>query len=331
MLRNNTDPATEARQEVQQAVIKAENTKTFRECVDSYYKSHQAAWKDRHRDEWLTSVNKHTTRLMPMDVASITTESVYKCLEPIWTTRTVTATRIRQRIEAVLGWATVKKLRKGDNPARWKGHLDNLFPKPEKLTKVMHMPSLDNKQAGEFMARLRQVDSLGAKMLQFQILTAVRPGEAAGTRWGEIDLANSKWVIPAERMKAGVAHEVPLTPQAVQLLEALPRVNDFVFPGRSLKKPLTTKTGMQILKELHPGITQHGFRATFRTWASELTSYPSEVIEHALSHRQGDATQRAYDRKTMFPKRTKLMNAWADYCDQIPVDADNVTAIRKSS
>jgi integrase len=270
-------------------------------------------------------MTKDAKILMPMDVSAITTETVFKCLEKIWETKTVTATRIRQRIESVLGWATVNKFRTGDNPARWKGHLENLLAKPDKIAKVVHMPAIEYQQTGEFMARLRAVDNIAARVLEFQILTAARPSQATDATWDEIDLTRKTWTIPADRMKADKEHEVPLSPQAIKLLKSLTRVNEYVFPGRSLKKPITTKPGMSMLRTLQPGITQHGFRSTFRVWASELTSYPSEVIEHALAHQQKDATQRAYDRKTMFPKRAKLMKDWAKFCDQLPIKSGSVT------
>jgi len=275
---------------------------------------------------------------MPLNVADVNTQMVIDCIQPIWKTKTETATRVRQRIESVLDWATAHEFRTGDNPARWKGHIENLLPKPRKVTKVVHRPALDYQETGAFMAKLRAVDTVAAKVLEFQILTATRPGEATGALWDEINLKAKilpseillgKWTIPADRMKADKEHEIPLSLQAVALLKALPRTNEFVFPGLTGKKSITSAAGMKLLKELHPGITQHGFRSTFRVWGSEQTSFPQEVLEHALAHRIKDKAQAAYDRKTMFPKRIRLMNGWANYCDQILADVDNVTPIRK--
>lgn len=329
MLRNNTNPAQEAHRQAQEAAIAAASTLTFRECVDSYIDSHKDGWKNaKHTAQWSSTLNTYAAKLMPLNVAEINTQMVLKCIQPIWKTKTETAARVRQRIEAVLGWATVYKYREGDNPARWKGHIDNLLPKPRKVTKIVHRPALNYQETGAFMAKLRGVESIAAKALELQILTATRPGEAVGATWDEIDLTKNIWTIPAARMKADKEHEIPLSPQVVKLLESIPRVNRFVFPGLGMKKPATTAAGMKLLKTLASGVTQHGFRSTFRVWGSEQTSYPLEVLEHALAHQLKDKAQAAYDRKTMLPKRVKLMTAWANYCDQIPADADNVTPIR---
>lgn len=329
MVRDHQDPIVEAARKAQEVAIARASTLTFKDCADRYIDAHKDGWRNaKHTAQWTSTLTTYAAKLMPLDVAVIDTRMVINCLTPIWKTKTETATRVRQRIESVLDWATARKYRSGENPARWKGHIENLLPKPRKVTKVIHRSALPYLEAGQFMAKLRAVDTLAARTLEFQILSATRPGEATGATWDEIDMKKKLWVIPAERMKADREHEIPLSPQAVKLLKSLPRVNDFVFPGHTMKKAITTNAGLKLLKELQPGYTQHGFRSTFRDWAADQTAYPREVIEHALSHQLKDKAEAAYHRKTMMPKRVKLMSAWATYCDQIKVDVDNVTSIR---
>jgi integrase len=263
-------------------------------------------------------------------VGDIGQNDVLACLEPIWKTKTETATRVRQRIEAVLGWATVRGYRQGDNPARWKGHLDHLLAAPTKLKKVQHHPALPYGKIGLFMSELRKRTSLSAKALELLILTASRAGEIFGARWDEIDLDNKVWTIPAERMKAEKAHEIPLSDRAVEIIKSIPKVAGcvFVFPGTDTEKHMTTAAGMKIMKALRPGFHQHGFRSSFRDWAADQTRYPREVIEHALAHHIKDKAEAAYARSTVFPKRVKLMQAWTDYCAVIPAKSATVTPIR---
>jgi integrase len=265
---------------------------------------------------------------MKLPDADIDTGLVLQCIEPIWTTKTETATRVRQRIEAILDWATARKYRKGENPARWRGHLDKLLPKPTKLKNVVHRAALDYQQAGTFMTKLREGDSMAAKALELQILTATRPGEVVGAMWSEFDLRGKIWTIPAERMKANKEHTIPLSPQAVELLKSIPRVTKFVFPGVKLDKCMTTAAAMNLLKRIEPGITAHGFRSTFRDWAADQTGYAREVIEHAMAHQLKDKAEAAYFRSDMIEKRARLMADWAKYCDLIPVETNNVTPIR---
>ena len=265
-----------------------------------------------------------------MPVEDIGQDDVLRCIQPIWITKTETASRVRQRIEKVLDWATVRKYRKGDNPARWKGHLDTLLPKPTKLKKVQHRPALPYSGIGQFMSELRQKDSLSAKALELLILTATRPNETFSARREEFDLDENRWVIPADRMKAAREHEIPLSDRAVEVLRSVPRVSgsEYVFPGIKLDKSMSTAAGMKVLKSLRPGIHQHGFRSTFRDWAAEQTSFERLVIEHALAHQLKDKAEAAYHRATMLPKRIKLMQAWTNYCAVIPSTADNVSPIR---
>jgi integrase len=330
MVRNNKDPIEEARQSLQDAKLAYAKRLTFGDCVDRYVDTHKAGWKNpKHAAEWPSSLNRYAGKLLPLPVADIDTNLVMQCIEPQWATKTETMTRVRQRIEAVLAWATVRNYRTGDNPAQWRNQLDKLLPAPNKLKNVQHLAALPYTDAGSFMAKLRAKDSLAAKALELQILTATRPGEVVNATWDEIDFDAKVWTIPKDRMKADKEHEIPLSPQAVKLLKKLPKVCDFVFPGPSLKKGITTAAGMKLIKELHPGITAHGFRSTFREWSGDQTAFAREVIEHALAHQLKDKAEAAYYRKSQFPKRVKLMAAWADYCDRLPVDSASVTPIRK--
>ena len=202
--------------------------------------------------------------------------------------------------------------------------------KQTKLKKVQLRPALPYAEVGQFMSELRQRDSLSAKALELLILTATRPNETFSARWNEFDLDNKHWIIPAERMKASREHEIPLSDRAVEVLKSIPRVSgcDYVFPGTKLHKPMSTAAGMKVLKSMRPGFHQHGFRSTFRDWAAEQTVFQRLVIEHALAHQLKDKAEAAYHRKTMLPKRVKLMQAWTDYCAVIPSTSDNVSQIR---
>lgn len=309
------NPIEARREALQDAKLAHARRMTFGQCAERYIEAHRTAWRnEKHAAQWTSTLNTYAAILLPLPVTEIDTALVIKCLEPVWADKTETATRVRQRIEAVLDWASARKFRSGENPARWKGHLDKLLAAPAKLKNIQHRPALPYAEIGAFMHELLAVDTLAARALEFQILTASRPGEAVGTRWEEIDLQAKVWTIPATRMKADLEHTVPLSGRALEILEALPRVSDYTFPGPSLKKPMTTAAGMKLLKDLEPGITQHGFRSSFRDWAAEQTEYPREVIEHALAHQLKDKTEAAYFRSDLLAKRAELMQAWARYC-----------------
>jgi integrase len=293
-------------------------------CATRYIDTHKAGWSsEKHAAQWSSTLNKYAAPVMTFPVADIDTSLVFFCLEPIWTSKTETATRVRQRIEAVLDWATDHKFRSGENPARWRGHLDKLLPKPTRLKKVQQRPALDYQRAGGFMSRLRAVDSLAARSLELQILTATRPGEVVCARWSEFGLMGKVWTIPAQRMKANREHTIPLSPQAVTLLRQLPRTNEFVFPGVSGKKGMSTAAAMKLIKQIEPGITAQGFRSTFRDWATDQNDYPREVIEHAMAHRLNDKAESTDFRSDLIARRVRLMRDWADFCDLIPEQFDN--------
>jgi len=248
-------------------------------------------------------------------VSDIETPHVLEALNPIWQSKPETASRIRGRIESVLDWAKANGFRKGENPARWRGHLAKILPARSKLAKVKHHPALPYDELPEFMAGLRRREALTARALEFLILTAGRSGEVRGANWNEIDLAKGIWTIPAERMKAGREHRVPLSTGAQSLLKSLSeaRTGDFVFPSAS-EGPLSETALSALLKRLGQGkITAHGFRSTFRQWCAEQTNHPREVAEAALAHTLKDKVEAAYQRGDLFDKREKMMEAWAGF------------------
>jgi integrase len=304
----------------------------FRAEAEAFIEAMRHEWKNaKHEAQWTSTL---TTYAYPyigkMAVSEIETADVMRCLEPIWTTKTETAKRLRGRIEAILDRATALKHRKGDNPARWKGHLDNLLASPSKVAKREHHAALPYGEIGAFMKELRALDDLAAKAMEFTILTAARTNEAIGAKWQEIDLQAAIWTIPGARMKSKRPHRVPLSKPAVALLKALQKVTEspLVFPGRGGEKPLSNMAMLALLqRRMKKGATVHGFRSAFRDWAAEQSNFPGEVAEMALAHVIEDQTEAAYRRGDLFEKRAKLMQAWADYCGR-DHKAATVTPIR---
>jgi integrase len=251
---------------------------------------------------------------------------------PIWESKTETASRLRGRIESVLGWASTSGYRTGENPARWKGHLDNLLATISKSSRTKHHPSLPWQRIGAFMSALRAREGVSARAVEFAILTACRSGEVRGAKWTEFDTAGKVWTIPAERMKAKREHEVPLSDAALALLESMPKVGEIVFAGTK-KQLLSDMSLTAVIRRMNgddkpvwadangEGVTVHGFRSSFRMWAAETTNYPREVAEHALAHQLPDAVERAYQRGSQFAKRAALMAEWSVYCATVQTDA----------
>jgi integrase len=313
-LLEGTDPIDATKVAAQaRAVAKAKQV-TFGTCADRYIAAHKAGWRNlKHAGQWRSTLDTYCAALLPLPVGAVDTPAVLEALQPIWATKTETATRVRQRIEAVLDYATAREYRKGDNPARWRGHLQKLLPAPTKLKDVKHHAALPYTEAAEFMAELRKVDGLAAKALTLQILTATRPNEAIAARWSEFDKDKRIWTIPKDRMKAGQDHRVPVGDALQRLLDAIPRTaSPFVFPGKP-KRPMTTAALLKTVQELRPGLTAHGFRSTFRDWAADQTAYPREVAEAALAHALKDKTEAAYRRTDLFEKRARMMDAWARF------------------
>lgn len=306
---------------------------TFKACALAYIEAHRAEWKNpKHGQQWENTLATYAYPVFgDLPVAAVDDALVLKVLMPIWNSKTETATRVRGRIESVLDWATFSKFRQGDNPARWKGHLDNTLAKPNKVAKVEHHAALPYKRIGSFILELRKREGLGAKALEFLILTAARSGEIRGATWDEIDLAEKLWVVPAGRMKAEREHRVPLSDAAVTLLKQLPRLDDtkLVFPSSKQDTPMSDMTLSAVLRRMsEKEITVHGFRSTFRDWAAESTNYPNDMAEMALAHTIGDKVEAAYRRGDMLKKRFNMMNDWAKFCNTVTNGGANIVPIR---
>jgi integrase len=308
---------------------------TFDQCAAAYIAAHRSGWKNpKHASQWENTLATYASPIIgKMPVAQVDTALVVKVLFPIWQTKTETATRLRGRIESVLDWAAVSKYRQGDNPARWRGHLENLLADPGRSKRTAHHPALPWQEIGAFMVKLRGQAGIAARAVELAILTACRSGEIRLAAWAEFDLDAALWVIPAERMKAKREHRVPLSAAALALLQTMPRMGELVFPGVKSGKPLSDMSLSAVLRRMNrDDITVHGFRSTFRDWCAEsvANAFPREVCEHALAHSLPDRVEAAYRRGDLIEKRTLLMQAWADYCDKVPVAA-NVTPIRKAA
>lgn len=314
-----SDPISERR--AAKAALRAEAAKhvTFREAAKSYIATHEAGWKNaKHRQQWENTLSTYAyPKLGALSVRDIELAHVLGILEPIWQTKTETAKRLRGRVERVLGWATSRGYRSGLNPARWRDHLDQQLAAPGKIAKPEHHAALSANEMAPFMPRLRLVKGMGARALEFAILTAARSGEVRGARWTEIDLSEKIWVVPAERMKAGREHRVPLSPAALSLLEQVPRLagQDYVFPS-SRGTPLSDMTLTAVLRRMGVEATVHGFRSTFRDWAAERTNFARDVAEMALAHAIGDKVEAAYRRGDLFAKRSRLMSEWGKFLER---------------
>jgi integrase len=330
-----TDPLNQRDANRAAARLAAAKTITFKQCAESYIKAHRVGWRNAaHASQWENTLRAYVyPRIGALSVQAVDTSLIVRVLEPIWNTKPETASRVRGRIETILNWAKVHGYRDGDNPARWKGHLDHLLPAKAKVRRVKHHAAMAYAELPEFIAALREQDGIGARALKFLILTAARTGEVIGAHWSEIDLKNKIWTVPAERMKAGKDHRVPLCPGAVAILQAIKPENTvgdtFIFPGNKPQKPQSNMVFLMLLRRMNLGhLTAHGFRATFKTWATERTNFPREVIEAALAHVAGNKIEAAYQRGDMFDKRRRLMTAWSDYCATKPSAKANVVSMR---
>ena len=324
------DPIEASRETRVAARLEHARRLTFEACATAYIEANKAGWRNaKHEAQWSSSLATHAALLMPIPVAEIDTTIVLKALEPIWASKTETATRVRGRIECVLDWAKVRGARAGENPARWRGHLDKLLPKPGKLKAVEHHPALPYDDVPAFILELRNRDGVTAQALELQILTAARPGEIVRARWSEFDLSAKVWTVPASRMKGNREHRVPLSDRAMQLLRSISSSGEFVFPGAKEKAPLTIAAPLEMLKELRPGVVPHGFRSTFRDWCADRTAYPRDVAEAALAHVVKDKTEAAYRRSDLFEKRRRLMADWAKFCSTPVLSTGSVTPLRK--
>lgn len=290
---------------------------TFDECARQFIEAKSAEWRNsKHVQQWQNTLDAYASPVIgSLHVGDIELSHIVKILTPIWTKKTETASRLRGRIESVLDWATVRGLRKGDNPARWRGHLDKLLPKPSKVKKVEHHTALAIDELGAFMKKLQAREGMSARALEFLILTAARSGEVRGATWNEIDLDAGIWTVPAERMKAGREHRVPLCRRTVDLLNELPRIDasPLVFPAPRGGE-LSDMSLVAVMRRMKSDAVPHGFRSTFRDWAAERTNYPREVAEIALAHTIESKVEAAYRRGDLFGKRRRMMEEWARFC-----------------
>jgi integrase len=299
---------------------------TFKQTAEALIESKKPGWRNaKHATQWTNTLKTYAyPKLGGLDVKAVDTEAVLDVLRPIWTTKTETASRVRQRIEAVLDYAGAIRARTGENPARWKGHLDHLLPKPSKVRAVKHHAALDWRGMPAFMARLATCDGGAAKALAFAILTAARSGEVRGMRWSEVDLEARVWTVPADRIKAGREHRVPLPPATIELLGEAGDSDELIFASPVKQgAPFSDATLGAVLKRMgyrRADASVHGFRSTFRDWAGETTAHAREVVEAALAHKLKDKAEAAYARGDLFAKRRKLMQDWSDYLASIPAD-----------
>jgi integrase len=317
-VRDGVDPIEERKADRLSANLDRAKAMTFQQCAEAYIAAHRAGWSNRdHVSQWLGSLNNYVYPVLgELPVQAIDLALVLKVVEPLWAAKPETASRVRGRIEVVLDWAKTRGYRDGENPARWRGHLENLLPKRSKVRAVEHHAALAYNKIGTFMAELRQQEGVAAAALEFAILTASRVGEVRGARWDEIDLANRLWTIPANRMKAPKEHRVPLNDAAVAVIDKMAEVrsSDFVFIGRRGGAVDDKTMRLTAQKIADAPVTTHGFRSTFRDWAAERSSFLNEVAEMALGHTVGAAVERAYRQGDLFEKRRQLADAWARYC-----------------
>lgn len=348
MLEEDRDPWTEIKARQTTAKVEAAKAMTFDEAAASYIRDHSAGWKNaKHADQWTNTLATYVSPIIgALPVASIDLAMVRKVLDPIWTVKNETASRVRQRMEAVLGWATVSGYRHGENPARWKNHLDHLLAPTSKVKNAENHAALPYSQLGTFMEALREEAGTATLALEFAILTATRSGEVLSAAPGEFNIQKALWTIPAERMKAKKEHTVPLSPRAVEIVQALLQTDaPYLFPGGKKGDPLSSAAMLEAikrmdLKSIEGGgegwrddkgrrVVPHGFRSTFRDWAGECSNFPREVIENALAHQLKDKAEAAYARGTQLAKRKTLMESWAAYCSKpSSSDSDNVIPIR---
>jgi integrase len=329
-IRRGIDPVEE-RKAAKAALFAAQKRGlTFDAAVEKYLEQKlKELTNDKHGKQWRSTLVRYASPAIgKMLVSEITVHDVQRMLDPIWMTITETATRVRSRVESVLDWATVKGHLTGENPARWKGNLETLMPKPNKVAKKSNQPAVALKDAQRWFAALQMREGVSARALEFVALTAARSGEVRGAVWNEFDLVEKIWTVPAERMKADKEHRVTLTDEAVALLNQMPRLNSspYVFAAPR-EGQLSDMALSQVMRRMHADDVEqgglgfvdntskrpavpHGLRSTFRVWAAEKTDYPSNMAEHALAHAVGNAVERAYLRSDMVEKRRGMMEAW---------------------
>jgi integrase len=332
LLLENVDPLEHRKAAKAARALEAAKSMSFRECAEAYIAANQDAWKNaRHGQQWTSTLRTFVfPHIGSLPVASIDTGLVLKCIEPHWKTTTETMSRVRGRIEMILDWATVRKYRAGDNPARWSGALEHVLPAKGKIAKPVHHPALPYRELPAFMAALRQREGTAARALEFLIYCSARTNEVLGAQWNEINFSEKLWVLPAARMKTGTEHRVALSQRAIELLRSLPTDGSgFVFIGPR-SKPSRLIMARLLRRMGRDDISVHGFRSTFRSWAAEQTNFAREACELALAHKVGDKTERAYMRGDLLKKRFMLAEAWSKFASSPPVEkqkADENTVV----
>ncbi len=323
-LAQGIDPIEDARAQRSQLIAAQVSAITFSQAAKQYIDTHESTWRNsKHAQQWRNTIQTYAEPVIgKMLVREVTLQQIISLLEPIWRTKTETASRLRGRIESIFDWAIARGYRTETNPARWKGLLDTMLPAPGKITKTDHHKALPYVKQPEFMKLLAAQQGIGARALEFTILTACRSGEVRGAKWSEIDLANAVWTVPASRMKAGKEHRVPLSDAALSIIKSMKESAfcDYVFPSShganasdSEGKPLSDMTLTAVLRRMEVAAVPHGFRSTFRDWCAEQTDFPREVAEMALAHAIGNKVEAAYRRGDLFDKRKQLMQDWATF------------------
>ena len=315
-IEQGVDPILLRKQAKSELMALQATDKTFEQAAGEYIKIHADSWSnDKHRKQWESTLAAYAFPVVgKLSLRHIRQEHILKILEPIWTTKTETATRVRGRMESILDWAKVKGLRSGENPAAWKGHLDHMLPAPTRLKKVEHLTAVPVREMPDFMIKLRQAAGTAAQALEFLILTAARSGEVRGITWQEVSLEDALWVVPAERMKMKREHRVPLSDRAVAILKSQPRIdeNPLVFPAPRGSQ-MSDATMSAVLKRMGIDATVHGFRSSFRDWCGDYTNYPRDLAEQCLAHGADDPVEAAYRRGDALERRREIMNEWSKF------------------
>ena len=325
LLRAGTDPIEHKKAQTAARNLEDARSKTFDQCAADYIQAHRAGWSnEKHAKQWENTLATYASpTLGKLAVQDIDISLILRVLEPIWKTKTETATRVRGRIESVLDWATVRGYRQGENPARWKGYLNKALPKPNKVRTIQHHPALPYEDIPKFMPELAGHKGVSARALEFTILTASRTGEVLPAKWDEFDLTKKIWTVPKERMKAREEHRVPLATRALAILSELEKTatSEYVFPSTRYNRHLSKMAMSSVVKRMgRKGITVHGFRSTFRDWVAERTNAPNQVAEAALAHSIGNRVEAAYRRRDLLAKRAKLMEDWSRYTESKKAD-----------
>jgi integrase len=354
LLASGIDPIdhrdAERQAELQAAALEAALAIPFKECAEQYIAGHKKSWSNpKHRQQWENTLKTYAYPVIG-DLAAryVTTSHIVSILEPIWESKTETASRLRGRIESVLDWTKVRGYREGENPARWRGHLDQILPKPSKVQAVRHHPALKVDDIGRFVAALGRREGGSAHALEFLILTVARTCEVTRLPPSEIDVAKKVWIVPAGRMKNRKEHRVPLSDRAVEIVKEEMKAHPdskYIFPGAEKNSALSDMAMEMLIRRMNgksdpptwrdvkgEAVVPHGCRSTFRDWASERTGYSKEAIEISLAHRTDDETEAAYFRSDLFEKRRRLLRDWAKFC-AMPIDdiqRDNVLGTRSA-